>query len=105
MKTSKSAVTFLYTVFVLLLFAVPVSSQSTYVRTVQRWGIQEIGFHSSRQYANPFKEVSISARFTCAGEQVDVSGVYDGGSAWKVRFMPQQVGRCSFETTSSDSEM
>jgi hypothetical protein len=46
-----------------------------------------------------------AARLTCAGEQVDVAGFYDGGSAWKVRFMPEQVGRCSFETTSSDSEM
>src|SRR5438067_1839938 len=105
MKTNKSAVTFLYSACVLLISAVPVSSQSTYARTVERWGIQEIVFHSSRQYANPFKEVSISARFTCAGEQVDVGGFYDGDSAWKVRFMPEQVGRCRFETTSSDSEM
>jgi hypothetical protein len=105
MKTRKLAVTCLYSACVLLISAIPVSSQSTYARTVQRWGIQEIGFHSSRQYANPFKEVSVSARFTCAGEQVDVAGFYDGGSAWKVRFMPEQVGRCRFETTSSDSEM
>jgi hypothetical protein len=56
MKTSKSALTFLYSACVLLISAVPVSSQSTYSQTVQRWGVQEIGFHSSRQYANPFKE-------------------------------------------------
>jgi hypothetical protein len=81
------------------------ASQTGMASKVERWGMQEIVLHSSRPYQNPFREVNLSAKFTCPGEQKTVTGFYDGDSTWKVRFMPQQLGRCEFQTTSNDPEM
>ena len=81
------------------------ASQTGMASKVERWGMQEIVLHSSRPYQNPFREVNLSAKFTCPGEQKTVTGFYDGDSSWKVRFMPEQLGRCEFKTTSNDPEM
>jgi hypothetical protein len=67
--------------------------------------VQEIALHSSRHYDNPFREVTLTAKLSCAGEQVNVAGFYDGDSVWKVRFMPRQLGHCKFDTISNDPEI
>jgi hypothetical protein len=92
---------------VCIIFAFPIvcSGQPRYIPAVERWGVQEIALHTSRHYDNPFKDVTLTAKFSCAGEQMSVMGFYDGDSVWKVRFMPQQVGSCKFETASNDSEI
>lgn len=81
------------------------ASEPSYAPTVERWGIQEIILHTSRHYDNPFQEVTLTSQFTCAAEQMKVTGFYDGESTWKIRFMPQQMGRCKFQTISNDPEI
>ncbi len=45
-------------------------------------------------YRNPFTEVSVAATFRSpSGRQIVVEGFYDGGNKWRVRFMPDEIGR------------
>jgi hypothetical protein len=104
MKASNS-VALLSTIGLMFTSATVCLSQPGFAPEVERWGLQEIVVHSSRHYQNPFTEVNLSAKFTCAGEQVNAAGFYDGESTWKVRFMPRQVGHCEFQTASNDAEI
>jgi hypothetical protein len=104
MKTNR-VVSLLCTFGFVFISAAVCASEAKYAPSVERWGVQEIVLHSSRQYDNPFKEVNLTAKLVCQSGQFSVAGFYDGDSNWKVRFMPQQLGHCRFETHSNDSEI
>jgi hypothetical protein len=104
MKAYKPAA-LLFAVSVISAFPIICAGQPRYVPGVERWAVQEIALHSSRHYDNPFREVTLTAKFSCAGEQVNVAGFYDGDSVWKVRYMPLEFGQCSFQTASNDPEI
>jgi hypothetical protein len=54
----------------------------------------EATLKSSRRYFNPFTEVTIIATFRSpSGKVHEVEGFYDGEQTWKVRFMPDEIGR------------
>jgi hypothetical protein len=93
------------TVVLVLAFASVCSSQPRYDHKVEQWGLEEIVLQSSQHYKNPFREVTLSASLECTGERQTVTGFYDGDSTWKVRFMPQRLGHCDFQTTSNNSEI
>src|SRR5215469_6168287 len=97
--------TLLVAVGLMLASAAICSSQPGYAHKVERWGLQEIILHSSQHYENSFTEVTLSAKFVCAGEKQTVTGFYDGDSTWKVRFMPQQLGHCDFQTVSNNPQI
>ena len=48
---------------------------------------------------NPYVDVHFEATFTCGHRSVTVEGFYDGGSTYKVRFMPDTAGAWTFSTT------
>src|SRR6516164_5336996 len=104
MKAYKPAA-LLFAVSVISAFPIICAGPPRYVPGVERWAVQEIALHSSRHYDNPFREVTLTAKFSCAGEQVNVAGFYDGDSVWKVRYMPLEFGQCSFQTASNDPEI
>jgi hypothetical protein len=61
---------------------------------VPRWGLWEATMKSRHTYRNPFTEVSVTATFRSpSGRQIVVDGFYDGGNEWRVRFMPDEIGR------------
>ncbi len=68
--------------------------------TVERWNVFEASFAGPSD-GNPFLDVQFGARFTFEHRTVDVSGFYDGGGTYRVRFSPDTVGDWSFETTSN----
>ena len=71
---------------------------------VERWDVYEGTLTTSGSYANPFQDVSCTATFTHAssGAQLTVDGFHDGGSAWRFRFMPRQLGTWHWTTASND---
>ena len=73
--------------------------------TVERWGCFEATLKSSKAYANPFTDASLTARFECDGETIVVKGFHDGDGTWKVRCMPTKEGRWTFKTQSPDPEL
>lgn len=104
MKTCRLA-GFLFAICLILVSPTVHAGQSQYAPSVERWGMQEIVLHSTRHYDNPFKDVNLSAAFDCADEHVNAAGFYDGDSNWKIRFMPERIGHCSFKTTSNNPEL
>ena len=71
---------------------------------VQRWDVHEATLAASESYANPFQDVSLTATFThvSSGERLTVDGFHDGGSEWRIRFMPTQIGTWRWTTRSND---
>lgn len=61
-------------------------------------------FISSKSYENPLYEVnSFEITFTSpSGRKKTVRGFWDGDNKWKVRFMPDELGLWTFESSSSD---
>jgi hypothetical protein len=76
---------------------------------VERWGIAEIVLEGPSdgepRYGNPFVDVEVSARFQFKNRVVEVSGFYDGDGVYRVRFMPDTVGRWRYVTASNCSEL
>ncbi|MDI4646362.1 DUF5060 domain-containing protein [Cohnella sp. F6_2S_P_1] len=72
-----------------------------YSPIVERWCAFEVALQSVEAFANPFLEVWLEATFQKEGKRKKVSGFYDGGSSWKVRFMPEEEGIYSFRLSSN----
>ena len=72
---------------------------------IERWGLFEYRLSSPTQYENPFRDVMLTAAFTCEAGTKTVEGFYDGDDTWVIRFMPEHLGTYSFQTASSDSAL
>jgi hypothetical protein len=61
----------------------------TPVRTMREWS-----FATSRQYSEPFTDVTVSATFTDpSGSTSRIEAFHDGDATWRVRFNPGVPGR------------
>jgi hypothetical protein len=70
---------------------------------VARWARFEYMFASTVLYANPFQDVSLSVTFTSeTGRIRTVEGFWNGGTEWRVRFMPDELGSWAFTSRCSD---
>ncbi len=70
------------------------------------WSKHEISFTSDKNYANPLYEVKeFYATFTSpTGRKHIRNGFWDGDRAFKIRFMPTEVGKWSYSTICSDDQ-
>ena len=69
-------------------------------RSVGEWTL-----NSQRQYENSFADVRVEAMFVSpTNKAFTVPGFYDGGSAWRVRFNPAQVGRWTYRISSTPND-
>ncbi len=73
-------------------------------RTVEQWGLFELAL-AGPSGGNPFQEVVLKAEFTLEHRTVRVTGFYDGGGMFRVRFMPDMPGRWSYRTVSATAEL
>jgi len=70
------------------------------VAEVERWGCYEVAFMADVPAGkNPF-DVRLTATFCSSADTMTVAGFYDGGEAWKVRFMPSAEGDWTYTTSS-----
>jgi len=75
------------------------------LKTVHKWGVFETEFKSSVDYADPFRSVTLNCVFKSpSGREVVVDGFWDGGSNWRVRFMPDELGSWTYRTLCSNRE-
>lgn len=72
--------------------------------TAEKWGIYEVELASEKTFERPFRDVKISAIFRKGQVLKKVEGFYDGGSTWRIRFMPEETGTYSFSIASSNDE-
>jgi hypothetical protein len=66
----------------------------------EQWDIYEVVLQGPSN-GNPFIDVTLSARFTMGHRVIDVNGFYDGDGTYRVRFMPDTIGRWTWTTTSN----
>jgi hypothetical protein len=67
---------------------------------VHRWDAIELT-HQGPKTGNPFVEVSLAATFRCKNRALTVEGFYDGDGAYRVRFMPDEIGDWTWTTASN----
>lgn len=74
------------------------------VKSVECWGMFEAALAGTNA-GNPFRDVRLAASFRHGQREMKVYGFYDGNGRYKIRFMPDAVGRWSFATSSSDPSL
>lgn len=71
-----------------------------FTRDVERWGIFELTLDVPSQ-GNPFTDVQLCARFKKGLREAYAEGFYDGSGKYRIRYMPDEEGVWTFETSSS----
>jgi hypothetical protein len=72
--------------------------------SVEQWGIFELTLNGPTN-GNPFLDVRFGAVFSQGSKAVEVAGFYDGDGIYKVRFMPDSIGKWQYETKASRWEL
>jgi hypothetical protein len=85
--------------FCLLFFTASLRAQ------VEIWSKYELTFRSSKAMENPLYELrDFHAVFTSpSGRDIQISGFWDGGQVFKIRFAPDETGLWSYRTQCSDT--
>lgn len=73
-------------------------------KSVEKWDMFELELTSGRSFERPFQEVNLTAVFRKDSIVKKVDGFYDGGSTWRIRFMPEETGTYSFVLQSNNEE-
>jgi len=81
--------------------SIPASNLMIKRDTVEKWDVFEVELISEKKFKNPFEDVTLTAWFTTGSTTKEVNGFYDGGSTWKIRFMPEETGQYNFRTESN----
>ncbi len=71
-----------------------------------RWMKYEQTFKSNKAYENPLYDVkNFTVKFTSpAGKVHNIAAFWDGGTTWRVRFAPDEVGSWNYVTECSDKQ-
>lgn len=86
----------------LLLTAVVMTINGS-AQDVPKWSLFEETVNNSRTYNNPFSNVTLDVEYVSpSGKKTAFWGFYDGGTIWKFRFMPNELGQWSYSATFSD---
>jgi hypothetical protein len=72
--------------------------------TIERWDYFELELIAESS-GNPFLDVTLDAEFVHGNRSIKVSGFYDGGDTFRVRFMPDMEGAWDYVTHSNLPEL
>lgn len=72
--------------------------------TIEQWALFEVSL-SGPTIGNPFKDITLTARFTLEHRTVQVAGFYDGEGIYRIRFMPDAPGHWTYVTASSSPQL
>jgi hypothetical protein len=72
--------------------------------TIEQWGLFEVSLPGPST-GNPFKEITLTARFTLEHRTLQVTGFYDGEGIYRIRFMPDAPGQWTYVTASSTPQL
>ncbi len=70
----------------------------------EQWVACEIEMISDKEYEDPVytQEVDVIFHHEPSGKTMQIPAFWDGGTSWKVRFAPTEIGEWSFYTTCTD---
>jgi hypothetical protein len=67
------------------------------------WDRFELSVTNTHPYSNRYRDVTLNVTYTRPnGSTVPFWGFYDGGTTWRIRFMPDQIGTWSYNAVFSD---
>ncbi len=91
--------------FVISLFYFPLAAATSH-GNVALWDRFEVRLESGREYTNPLYDIKeFYALFTApSGRELQINGFWDGGTNWKIRSMPDEIGDWSYITVCSDND-
>jgi hypothetical protein len=69
--------------------------------SVKRWDFIEIPL-AGPSHGNPFVDVTLSATIRMGNRTLTAPGFYDGGGAYKIRFMPDALGDWAWTSASNE---
>lgn len=70
---------------------------------LSKWSVFGHSFSSTRVYATNAQAVKVLVKFTSAGgREMAIPARYLGGHVWKVQFVPNEAGRWTWKSESSD---
>ncbi len=70
--------------------------------SLEQWDTIEIEIElEGPNDGNPFLDVELSGTFETEGKKQTVAGFYDGGGIYRIRFMPDKLGRWKYTTESN----
>ncbi|MDX2197332.1 MAG: DUF5060 domain-containing protein [Cytophagales bacterium] len=78
--------------------------QIVYSTDVEQYTVFEVSYTGS-QVANPFTDTQLSATFMYKNKRYTAEGFYDGNGIYKIRFMPDQLGEWTYNTSSNDKNL
>ena len=81
-----------------------IASTPTPSSSMEQWGLYEITLPGPST-GNPFKDVTLTARFTLENRTIGITGFYDGNGTYRIRFMPDAPGLWTYETASSAPQL
>jgi hypothetical protein len=91
-------------VIVFSAFSMPVAVRDIIVKT-QANVMVELTFTTTRNYPDPFNQVTLDAVFTDPkGHELRVPGFWDGNNKWKVRYSSAILGTHPFRTVCSEAD-
>src|ERR1700761_3398883 len=85
--------------FALIALALSCAANS-FAKDVERWGVYELSLPGPAA-GNPYLDIHVGAHFRYAHRTIDVEGFYDGDGAYRVRFMPDEIGNWTYATFSN----
>lgn len=71
---------------------------------LEQWGVFETALEGSAE-GNPFVDTELTAVFTQGGRCMKISGFYDGGGIYRIRFSPPTQGEWTYQTQSNRPEL
>ena len=90
MKITRRHLAFL---LLLVFIGVPCSAGPDEILRVPQYGVHEITLETTTRYANPYTDVEVWAEFSDGrGATLRRPAFWDGGSSWRIRFTPPDVG-------------
>jgi hypothetical protein len=88
----------------LLVSLLIVSFSSLICQNAPLWGRFEIPLNLATHYNNPFTDVSLYVKYIRPdGSIIDNYGFYDENNSWKIRVMPDQIGKWEYSAWFSDN--
>jgi len=71
----------------------------------EKWERWEKTLTSSKTYSNPFLDHNLKVTYTSpTGKTYSSYGFWDGGTAFRIRFMFNEIGSWNWKTTFSDTD-
>jgi hypothetical protein len=83
----------------------PFTTRADELPVVAAYTEHEIVLLSSRARANPYTDVRLSATFDGPTTSLRVNGFWDGGTLYKLRVLPTEVGVWNWRTSSNDPDL